>query len=167
MKACLISVNYSCAFDNISHSFCFQALKFFNFPDFLIKKIKTLIKEPRATLIVNNKQTNFFNLSERGSGQGDPISSYAFLICIQILLIYLCYSMDIPRQNHTYKYLDSNDIVISCAPTCFADDLQVFCITDSPNNIDTIISAIEEFSSISNPKLNKTKNEVMFFGVVA
>ena len=163
MKACLISVDYSCAFDNISHSFCFEALKYFKFPDFLIRKIKTLITQPRATLIVNNKQTNFFNLSQRGSGQGDPISSYCFLICIQILLIHLCYSTNIPRPEHTYRDLDSKENVISCAPTCFADDLQVFCSTETPNNIDKIIHVIEEFSKISNLKLNKTKTEVMFF----
>ena len=66
-------------------------------------------------------------------------------------------------RDSTYRDLDSNVNVISCAPTCFADDLQVFCSTETPSNIDKIIHVIEEFSDISNLKLNKTKTEVMFF----
>ena len=52
---------------------------------------------------------------------------------------------------------------ISCCPACFADDLQCFCCTLIPLNIDKIINAIEEFSLISNLKLNKSKTQVMFF----
>ena len=163
LPACLLALDFSSAFDKISHSFCEQALRFFNFPEHLINKIKFLIKKPIATLIVNGKQTEFFQQSARGSGQGDPISALLFIICIQILIYALSLSPDINRPKITYKRINGSQTTLECQPVCFADDVNTIADTTDINNLDRILDKIAEFSHISNLDLNHKKTEIMFF----
>ena len=80
----LLLVDFEKAFDLVSWSFLYKTFKFFNFGNSILSWI----------LLFNNNVTAYISqcgfLSERipiqrGCRQGDPIASYEFLLCSEIL----------------------------------------------------------------------------------
>ena len=89
------------------HTFIFAALQSFGFgPDF-IQWVKTFLYKAESCVMNNGSSTGYFYL-ERGSRQGDPISTYPFILAIKILLIRT-------RDNHHIKgiMIDGQEIKLS------------------------------------------------------
>ena len=57
---------------------------------------ETFYKDIKATVIVNGQITQWFNI-QRGFRQGDPISPYVFIMCVEILAIMIREDEDIKR----------------------------------------------------------------------
>ena len=85
----ITSLDFSKAFDSLSHHSILQSLSFFNFPEKFIKTIEIWLSNRKAAVILgHNKLSKFFPI-HCGIPQGDPISGYIFIICIEILIIKL------------------------------------------------------------------------------
>ena len=68
------------------HTFIFATLQSFGFgPDF-IQWVKTFLYKTESCVMNNGSSTGYFYL-ERGTRQGDPISTYPFILALKILLI--------------------------------------------------------------------------------
>ena len=74
------------AFDLIKRSFMVKALSAFNFGPSLIHWIKTFYKNITSTVMNNGYTTTPFQVL-RGVRQGNPLSPYLFIICLEILVI--------------------------------------------------------------------------------
>ena len=157
----IIGFDFSSAFDCISHSFCFETMRFLGFPEDLIKNIETLINEPMISLSNNGQISDPFQQAAVGSGQGDPISTFLFCISITPLLLRLAYDPDIKRMEHTYRNSDGQDEKVISEPVGFADDIHVFLDPSDPENLHSLMGCLQEFSDISNLKLNNGKTEVL------
>ena len=70
------------AFDSVSHEFMFKTLDNFNFGPDLINWVKLFYKDANSC-VINNGST-FFPI-QRGVRQGCPLSSFLFIICIELL----------------------------------------------------------------------------------
>ena len=68
----ILLIDFSKAFDSISHKFIFEALEFFNFGDYFISVIKTMLNNRSCTLMIDGFETKRFRV-ERGVPKGVPI----------------------------------------------------------------------------------------------
>eukprot|EP01126_Amoeba_proteus_P044960 TRINITY_DN5017_c0_g2_i11.p2 TRINITY_DN5017_c0_g2~~TRINITY_DN5017_c0_g2_i11.p2 ORF type:complete len:109 (+),score=2.55 TRINITY_DN5017_c0_g2_i11:648-974(+) len=69
-------IDFSKAFDSISHGFLFTLLKHIDFPESMINSLRNTMNQA-STRILFNKSLSLNSIPiRRGSRQGDPISGY-------------------------------------------------------------------------------------------
>ena len=108
----LFAADIEKAFDFAEHNFIFASLKRFGFGDEFIKWIRTLLFNVSSCVMNNGFSKGYFSI-ERGTRQGDPLSAYIFILCLEILFIQI-------RSNSSVKGFKFNNIEIKL--TAFADD---------------------------------------------
>ena len=80
----ILLIDFEKAYDSLSFSYIKKCLKFFNFGDSLIKWVDLLLHNFSAVVNHCGNISKKFNIG-RGARQGDPIASYLFIICIEVL----------------------------------------------------------------------------------
>lgn len=71
-------------------------LLFFKFPPNMTKLIMSCVTTSIIAVLVNDSKINFFN-PNRGIRQGDPMSPYIFILCMEILSRYINHQFDIKQ----------------------------------------------------------------------
>jgi hypothetical protein len=82
----IMCVDFSKAFDSIEHLAIDACLRFFNFGIYMRGMVKTILKDRKARIILNDGYSETFGI-KRGTPQGDRSSPFIFIICIEVLLI--------------------------------------------------------------------------------
>ena len=82
----LVLIDFQKAFDSVSWSFMQNTLKFFGFKEQFCQWIKILDTNIKASVQQCGVLSETFNI-ERGCRQGDPISSFLFLLCAEIMFL--------------------------------------------------------------------------------
>jgi len=148
----MITIDFEKAFDSVNWNFLCRVLKTFNFGPSLLSWVQTFYKNISSCVLNNGEATPFFQI-ERGARQGDPLSPYLFILCLEPLLIQI-------RNEDNIKGLTIKDEKVKLVT--FADDLTVFVKCVSSYN--KLIEAINRFSSIAGLKMNRDKTEVLYLG---
>ena len=149
----LLLIDFEKAYDSISFQFITRVLNFFNFGKDLIKWVQILLHDFLAVINHCGNISKRFNIG-RGCRQGDPIASYLFILCIEILAI---------------KLRSSNDIEgiklgnISHLMEIYADDLTIF-MEPSDINLRNAIKTLGEFYQLSGLKISVSKTKAVWFG---
>ena len=94
----LIFVDFEKAFDSVDHAFIIKSLKHFNFGNDLISWVKLFYTGIKGVIINNGHLSESFSI-ERGVRQGCPLSSFLFLICIEILSNFIAKCPEITGLN--------------------------------------------------------------------
>ena len=147
----LVAIDFQKAFDSIKRNFMVKALSAFNFGPTLIHWIQTFYKNIISTVMNNGYTTTPFQILQ-GVSQGDPLSPYLFIICLEILAINICHNNGIQRI-----VVDNEEIKLEI----FADDLTSFLREASLN---ALFGTIECFTQHSGLKINYDKTEIMLLG---
>ena len=79
-----MKVDLKKAYDRLEWSFVHNVLLAFRFPSNLIKIIMSCISTSSISVLVNGKALNAFYPS-KGIRQGDHLSSYLFILCMEYL----------------------------------------------------------------------------------
>ena len=82
----LFVVDIGKAFDSLEHNFILATLFRFDFGKDFIQWIRTLLCHGSSCVMNNGQSTDYFNL-ERRARQGDPLSPYIFILCLEVLFI--------------------------------------------------------------------------------
>ncbi len=85
-------------FDSIDHSFIFATLESFGFGPQFINWIRTVLQNLQSSVMNNGHFTGHFPL-QHGTRQGDPLSAYLFILCVEILFIQVRENKDINPIN--------------------------------------------------------------------
>ena len=108
----LLMIDFEKAFDSVSWNFIQKSLQFYNFGPSFQKCILVTLSNSISAVTQAGFLSSFFNL-ERGCRQGDPISSYIFLVCAEILATKI-------RHNDNIKGITINETEHKL--TLYADD---------------------------------------------
>ena len=114
-------------YDILEWDFIHTCLKVFNFHNIWIKWIMECITSVSYSLLINNELTGFIKPS-RGIRQGDPLSPYIFIMCMELLANNLIRESSEKNSGLGVKLYPKAD----CIPgLLFADDCLIFGKADT------------------------------------
>lgn len=93
----MLKINLEKAFDRLEWFFIYRALIYIKFPQKISKLIMHCITTSSIAITVNRNHTPFFSPS-RGIRQGDPMSLYIFIICLELLSTYVHHQVDVLQK---------------------------------------------------------------------
>ena len=96
-------------------------------------------------------------LSSRGIRQGDPLSPYLFMFCIEVLGVLISDKCN----SKLWNPIKASQSGPSFSHLFFADDLILFARADHKNYV-AIREALDSFCSISGQKVSQDKSRVFF-----
>ena len=154
LPRCALKIDLKKAYDSISWECILDILSAMGTPATLLSCIKACITTPMFSINVNGELTGFF-ASKRGVRQGDPLSSFLFLIAME------AFSRSLSRAVfHPSFDFHPRCKRIKLSQLCFADDLFLF----TKGNVDSVRITMDElakFEAFSGMQVNKQKS-VMF-----
>ena len=86
IKGMLVAIDFQEAFDSVNRGFMFKVLSIFNFGPPLIRWIQIFHKNVSSTVMSDGFTTAPFEVG-KCVRQGDPLSPYLFIICLEIWLL--------------------------------------------------------------------------------
>ena len=141
-------------FDSLDHEFILAVLKKSGFGKNFVSCVETLLNNQEPCVINAGITTRYFPL-QRGARQGDPMSAYVFVLCLEILFILIKNDPNVKGiEIFEYSYLY----------TLYADDTTFFLKDE--NSIVHLSEKLKLFSNLSGLKPNTTKCEVAGIGVL-
>lgn len=173
-----IKIDLEKAYDRIEWSFIRDTLALFKFLKHLISLIMNCVSSSSIfvlfnrgaliSLIINCVSSSLisvlFNggavkpfLPSRGIWQGDPLSPYLFILCMEILV-----SLIIEKcKANLWDPITASRWGIAFSHLFFADDLMLFAKADRKNCM-AMRDALDTFCALSGQKINKEKSQVFF-----
>ena len=149
----LLLIDFEKAYDSLSFSFIKKALQFLNFGENICKWVDILLNNFYAVINHCGNLSKKFSV-DRGARQGDPIASYIFIICLEILAHKLRSDKDIEGfdmngKKHLLEF--------------YADDCSMF-LKPSDENLRKVLSTLNSFYEISGLKISVSKTKAVWFG---
>ena len=112
----LLTIDFQQAFESISWKFIHKVLDYFNFGPSIKHWIRLFQSGVESCILQNGFMSDFFYL-KRGSRQGDPISPYIFILCVEVLGYMI-------RKDKDVKGIEINNKKFKLSQ--YADDTQMF-----------------------------------------
>ncbi|XP_042486865.1 uncharacterized protein LOC122091540 [Macadamia integrifolia] len=109
------------AYDRLEWSFLRKTLLHYGFNSTWVDRVMFCVESPQLAILLNGSPLNFFTPS-RGLRQGDPLSSYLFVLCEEVLSSHLAIALQ-QQIIHGIKISRHSEAISHMA---FADDLILF-----------------------------------------
>jgi len=144
----ILLIDFEKAFDSVSWRFLKTVLDFFNFGEVFKKWINIILNEAKLCVIQNGIFSDFFKIG-RGCRQGDPISPYLFILCVEIMGIMI-------RNDKSVKGITIKNKKYTLSQ--YADDTAIL-LDGSGNSLSSALTLVNQFSKFSGllPNYDKTK----------
>ena len=149
----LLLLDFEKAFDSLEWNFIKETLSFFNFGPCIMQWFTTLYHDITSSIQNNGHLSPFFGI-KRGVRQGDPLSPYLFILCLELLSAAIKFDPEIKgiTINDT-EYLLSH----------YADD-SVVLLKDDEHSLNKTLDIIELFADCSGLRANFDKTEAVWIG---
>ena len=151
----LVSVDFQQAFDTVSWKFIDKTLDYFNFGPSIKKWIKLFQTGAQSCILQNGFLSDSFTL-QRGCRQGDPISPYIFIHCVEILGKMI-------RNDRKLQGIKINNKEFKLSQ--YTDDTQIF-LDGSENSLHQLMLILRKFYNLSGLKVNEDKTKALWVGAM-
>lgn len=155
---CALKVDIMKVFDSVNWDFIINLLLALNFPLCYVQWIKECITSPMFSINFNGQPAGFFK-GQRGLRQGDPLSPYLFVLCMQIFTELL--NRAVQDGKVAYHTRCSR---LQLTHLCFADDLMIFSEAKI-SSLQGILEVLNKFHIISGLQVSCGKSEIFCGGV--
>ncbi|XP_021848080.2 uncharacterized protein [Spinacia oleracea] len=152
----VVKLDMNKAYDRVRWDFLFQALSKFGFPPSWVNIIRQCVSTVSYQVLVNGEPTRSFQ-PRCGLRQGDPLSPYLFVLCMEVFSALL-------RRAEQARLLQGISVcrgAPSVSHLFFADDALLF-FRVSPDACNQVVSVLSKFSAISGQIINHQKSFVKF-----
>ena len=141
----VIKIDLEKAYDRLERSFIRSILTYFGFPAKIVKLILSCVSTTSTFILVNRINQTF--VSSRGIRQGDPISSYLFILCVEFLGGHIHSKC----EEGSWSHLKASRGGPGFSHIFFADDLLLFAKANS-KNCEAISEVLQNFCNLSGKK---------------
>lgn len=149
----IVNIDFEKAFDSLEWAIIKATLQKLKFGTTFIKWIETFYNNITSCIINNGVTSRYFRL-ERGVRQGDPLSPYLFILCVEMLGCKI-------RQNTNIKGIQIGKHKVSLLQ--YADDTSG--IVSDIKSVRHFLKTVDSFGSFSGLHLNKETTEAMWIGI--
>jgi hypothetical protein len=144
------------AFDNVNWDFLNYCLHDFGFPDSTIKLIMHCVTSSTFTILWNGNKLPPFNPTH-GLRQGDPLSPYLFILCMEKLSI----AINNAVLHGNWEPIRMSSTIPHISHLLFADDVLLF--TKAKNSQFRFIKDLfDRFSQASGLKINLSMSRAFY-----
>ena len=151
-----IKVDLEKAYDKLEWSFIRETLVKANLPKELIDLIMNCVSSTTTSVLFNGGLLEPFRPS-RGIRQGDPLSPYLFILCMEAL----GHLIEEKCSEKKWTPVKASRSGIAFFHLFFIDDLVLFAKADG-RNCSAIRDALDEFCNISGQSISEAKSIVFF-----
>jgi len=154
--ACAIKLDMTKAYDRVEWSYLRCIMKKLGFADKWISLVMKCVESVSFSIKVNGNLSDFFYPS-RGIRQGDPISPYLFLLCVEGLSSLLKYS----GPQYLAKGIRVGIHTPWISHLLFADDCLIFTQA-SGRGAERLNAILEAYNKGSGQMVNRDKSAIFF-----
>ena len=145
------------AFDNVNWDFLYNCLHNFGFPNITTKLIMHCVSSFTFSILWNGNKLLQFKPTH-GLRQGDPLSPYLIILCMEKLSVAI---HDAVNQRRWESIRINND-GLPLSHLLFADDVLLFTRAKC-SQFKVVSDLFESFSKASGLKINLSKSRAFFF----
>ena len=149
---CIVSIDFSAAFDKISHEYLYKVLSKHGFDDTFIQQIKRLCDNATSEIQINSFRSGQIQI-KRSVRQGCPFSMLIYALCLN------------PLIQSLEKHLSGIKIGrrrTKTAVTAYADDVTIYLT--QVEDIPKMEEILQRYESASGAKINMQKSRAMTNG---
>ena len=139
-------LHFEKAFDSLEWNFIENTLQFFGFGESIIRWFKTFYNDISCYILYNGHFSNVFEI-QRGVRQGDSLSPYLFILCVELLSAALKAHPEIQGL-----VINNSENLISQ----YADD-STLILGDDEKSLNTALHIIDYFAGCSGLRANFDK----------
>ncbi|XP_028067839.1 uncharacterized protein LOC114270505 [Camellia sinensis] len=150
----VIKIDLEKVYDKLSWDFLRATLEEFNLNQHWIDLIMSCVAFVSFSILWNGETMNNFSPG-RGLRQGDPLSPYLFVLCMERL----SNMIKVQVEKGKWKGLKASNNSPPVLHLFFADDLLLFAKADQ-SNCDIIMETMSEFCCISRQRINLKKSKM-------
>lgn len=157
---CVLKMDLRKAYDSVDWTFLESVLMGLQFPARFVRWIMQCVSSVSFTVKVNGETKGFFP-GMRGLRQGDPLSPYLFVICME----YLSRLLNIRAVEGDFNFHPRCD-KLKLTHLTFADDLMLFA-RGNIGSVRILANTVDEFGRVSGLRANNLKSNLYLAGVKA
>lgn len=151
-----IKVDLAKAYDKLEWSFIHKVLQAFHFPQNLIKVIMNYITSMSISILLNGSAMEPFN-PLRGIKQGNPLSPYIFILCME----FLGHLIEKKCSEGSWCPLKASRGNVGISHLFFIDDLILFAKVNN-KACEAISNVLQKFCFESRKKISVEKSKIYF-----
>jgi ribonuclease HI len=152
----VIKVDLSKAYDRLNWDFIKKVLTEVNLPNEMINVIMSCITSVQSNVLWNGSRSEFFT-PHCGVRQGDPMSPYLFVLCMDKLTHLIAEAV----ENGKWKPMRAGRSGPSISHLMFADDLLLFGQAVD-ENMTAVVEVLNKFCLMSGQQVNFDKSSIFF-----
>ncbi|WJX67818.1 hypothetical protein P8452_52254 [Trifolium repens] len=151
-----IKVDLAKAYDKISWEFIWRVLIEINLPEILVNVIMHGVTSVTTNVKWNGTRSDYFK-PQRGIRQGDPLSPYLFVLCMDKLSHLILQAVD----NGTWKGIRAGREGPMVSHLMFTDDLLLFGEA-SERQMRCVTDTLQLFCNMSGQEVSYEKTSILF-----